>query len=165
MESRGRGRLLLVEDEAVLRRLIAEFLRGEGFDVVEAADGTQGAELYAGHSPFDLVLLDLNLPFLSGVEVCRRIKALRPQQPVLICSAAILDWHIDALRAMDVDQFLTKPYHPMDLLERIRRQVARPSSRRPEARGPGPHATGGGHETGPAGAHDAQALFRRRTVG
>jgi len=127
MEGKGRGKLLLVEDEAVLRRLIAEFLRGEGFDVVEAADGSQGASLFAGHCPFDLVLLDLNLPLLSGVDVCRRIKALRPQQPVLICSAAILDWHIAALHELKVDQFLTKPYHPLDLLDRIARELTRAS--------------------------------------
>ncbi len=126
MEGTGRGKLLLVEDETVLRRLIAEFLRGEGFDVTEAADGSQGATLYAGHCPFDLVLLDLNLPLMSGVDVCRRIKALRPRQPVLICSAAILDWHIDALRDLEVDQFLTKPYHPLDLLDRIGREMTRP---------------------------------------
>lgn len=125
MEGMRRAQLLLVEDEAVLRRLIAEFLRNEGFDVMEAADGAQGASLYADRGPFDLVLLDLNLPFLSGVDVCRRIRSLRPRQPVLICSAAILEWHVTELRAMDVDQFLTKPYHPIDLLNRIRLQITR----------------------------------------
>jgi DNA-binding response OmpR family regulator len=128
MEGTGRGKLLLVEDEAVLRRLIAEFLRGEGFDVLEAADGSQGATLYAVHGPFDLVLLDLNLPLLSGVDVCRRIKALRPHQPVLICSAAILDWHVAALHDLNVYEFLTKPYHPLDLLDRIERERSRPLS-------------------------------------
>jgi DNA-binding response OmpR family regulator len=127
MDGKGRGRLLLVEDETLLRRLIAEYLRGEGFDVVEAADGLQGASLYAGHRPFDVVLLDLNLPYLSGVEVCRRIKAIQPGQPVLICSAAILDWHVAELLELDVDQFLSKPYHPPDLLERIAAEMARGS--------------------------------------
>ena len=56
---------------------------------------------------------------LSGVDVCRWIKSQQPLQPVLICSAAILDSHIEALQALDVDQFLTKPYHPLELLERI----------------------------------------------
>jgi DNA-binding response OmpR family regulator len=154
MEGKGRGKLLLVEDETVLRRLIAEFLRGEGFDVIEAADGSQGATLYAAQNPFDLVLLDLNLPLLSGVDVCRRIKTLRPRQPVLICSAAILDWHVAALHEMDVDQFLTKPYHPLDLLDRIGRQMARPSTNREEILGPG-----AGPATFPAeGAHRPRSL-------
>ncbi len=142
MEGTSRGKLLLVEDEAVLRRLIAGFLRGEGFEVIEAADGPQGATLYAGHCPFDVVLLDLNLPMLSGVDVCRRIKALRPQQPVLICSAAILDWHFAELRALDVDQFLTKPYHPLDLLDRIGHAMSRAAMRGERIAGPGPQAAG-----------------------
>jgi DNA-binding response OmpR family regulator len=125
MDGKGRGRLLLVEDETVLRRLIAEFLRGEGFEVLEAADGSEGATLYSSLGPFDVVLLDLNLPLLSGVDVCRRIKGLRPHQPVLICSAAILDWHEAELRDLRVDQFLTKPYHPLDLLDRIAIEMTR----------------------------------------
>lgn len=137
MEGNERGKLLLVEDEAVLRRLIADFLRGEGYDVVEAADGSEGAAMYAGHHPFDLVLLDLNLPLMSGVDVCRRIKAIRPQQPVLICSAAILEWHIVALQELKVDQFLTKPYHPLELLDRIGQEIDRQPMRREDRRGPG----------------------------
>lgn len=130
MDGKGRGRLLLVEDETVLRRLIAEFLRGEGYEVLEAADGPEGATVYSTQGPFDVVLLDLNLPFLSGVDVCRRIKALRPIQPVLICSAAILDWHITELRGLRVEQFLTKPYHPLDLLDRIAEEMTRGAEQR-----------------------------------
>ncbi len=136
MDGTGRGRLLLVEDETVLRRLIAEFLRGEGFEVLEAADGSEGATVYSSHGPFDVVLLDLNLPLLSGVNVCRRIKNLRPLQPVLICSAAILDWHEAELRDLRVDQFLTKPYHPLELLDRIAIEMARAEEQETLALGP-----------------------------
>jgi DNA-binding response OmpR family regulator len=125
MEDQGRGKLLLVEDENLLRRLIAEFLRAEGFEVIEAADGLEGVGLFATQGPFDVVLLDLNLPLLSGVEVCRRIKSQHPLQPVLICSGAILDNHVAALHALNVDHFLTKPYHPLDLLERIAAEMSR----------------------------------------
>jgi DNA-binding response OmpR family regulator len=125
MEAKGRGKLLLVEDENLLRRLIAEFLRGEGFEVIEAADGLEGVGLFSGQGPFDVVLLDLNLPLLSGVDVCHRIKTQKPLQPVLICSGAILDNHVAALHALNVDHFLTKPYHPLDLLERIAVEMSR----------------------------------------
>lgn len=165
MEGKGRGKLLLVEDEAVLRRLIADFLRGEGFEVVEAEDGSQGVALYAAHNPFDLVLLDLNLPLLSGVDVCRRIKEMRPHQPVLICSAAILDYHAVALKAMNVDQFLTKPYHPLELLERIGREIDRAANGReegPEAGLPAPHRRGLSPGT-PDRA--VQGLFRPQRLG
>ncbi len=113
------GKLLLVEDEHVLRGLIAQFLREEGFDVIEAADGQQAVALYATRQAFDLVLLDLNLPMICGVEVCRRIKMMNPLQPVLVCSAAILDSDLDVLQSLQVDRFLTKPYHPLDLLSGI----------------------------------------------
>jgi two-component system, chemotaxis family, chemotaxis protein CheY len=118
-----RGRLLLVEDEHILRGLIAQFLKGEGFEVVEAADGLQGVSNFSRQGPFDVVLLDLNLPKLPGVEVCREIKSERPSQSVIICSAAILDCHKAALRALNVSHYLTKPYHPEDLLSGIRRHM------------------------------------------
>jgi DNA-binding response OmpR family regulator len=124
MGEKRAGKLLLVEDEHVLRGLIAQFLRGEGYEIVEAADGAEGVEFFAARGPFDLVLLDLNLPFLSGVDVCRSIKASQPRQPVIICSAAILDSHITDLRALGVERFLTKPYHPLDLLELIAAELS-----------------------------------------
>ena len=99
MDGEHAGKLLLVEDEHLLRGLIAQFLRAEGFEVVEAADGPRASNFFASSGPFDVVLLDLNLPMLSGVDVCRRIKGMNPLQPVIICSAAILDSHADALRS------------------------------------------------------------------
>jgi DNA-binding response OmpR family regulator len=125
MDVQRRGRLLLVEDENLLRRLIGEFLRSEGFEVIEAADGREGTCAFVGEGPFDLVLLDLNLPYLSGVEVCRQIKSRHALQPVLICSAAILDNHLTELRDLDVHDFLTKPYHPLDLLARVTMGISR----------------------------------------
>jgi DNA-binding response OmpR family regulator len=123
MDGKRAGKLLLVEDEHTLRSLIAQFLRGENFEVIEAADGLQGVGYFSSRGPFDVVLLDLNLPMLPGVEVCRRIKHERPMQPVIICSAAILDDHITELQAMQVEQFLTKPYHPLELLDRIAGEI------------------------------------------
>jgi CheY-like chemotaxis protein len=124
MATNRRGRILLVEDESPLRGLVSLFLRGEGHDVTEAADGREGIERFASHGPFDVVLLDLNLPVYPGVEVCRRIKLAEPRQRVIICSAAILDGPATALEAMGVRQFLTKPYHPSELLRRIVAELA-----------------------------------------
>ena len=133
MESTGRGKLLLVEDEALLRRLIAEFLRGEGFEIVEAANGLEGVERFSDKGPYDLVLLDLNLPMLSGVEVCRKIKEQQPLQPVLICSGAILDNHVAALHELRVAHFLSKPYHPLVLLEHIAFEMYQGPTSQPES--------------------------------
>ena len=142
MGGKRAGKLLLVEDEHLLRGLIAQFLRGEGFEVVEAADGSQGVGFFASMRPFAVVLLDLNLPLLPGVEVCRRIKSEQPSQSVIICSAAILESHITKLRELKVEQFLTKPYHPRDLLDRIDAEMSQRSPPRnrpasvPQSRGP-----------------------------
>jgi DNA-binding response OmpR family regulator len=123
METNPQGTLLLVEDEDRLRDLVAQFLRCEGFRVVEAADGPQGVERFRDSGPFDLVLADLNLPVFSGVEVCRRIKRCKPEQRVMICSAAILGDHQNALKALGIDHFLTKPYHPEDLITHIHQEI------------------------------------------
>jgi DNA-binding response OmpR family regulator len=114
------GRLLLVEDETTLRGLVSQFLALENYEVVAAEDGQAAVDAYASQGPFDLVLLDLNLPVLSGVEACRRIKEIHVDQPFLVCSAAILDSHIAALEALGVTDSLGKPYHPLELLSRIR---------------------------------------------
>ncbi len=123
------GKILLVEDEAILRGLVAQFLRGEGFEIEEAGDGREGVDRFCSGYPFDLVLLDLNLPLLPGLEVCRRIKERRADQPVIICSAAILDDHIRGLSELNVVSFLSKPYHPSDLLARIRGELCGTSQR------------------------------------
>jgi DNA-binding response OmpR family regulator len=113
------GNLLLVEDEHRLRSLVAQFLRDVGYHVVEAGDGAEGVSRFGDSGPFDLLLVDLNLPVYSGVEVCRRIKRVRPDQPIMICSAAIVGEHEAALAALGVCHYLTKPYHPEDLIAHI----------------------------------------------
>jgi two-component system OmpR family response regulator len=117
------AKLLLIEDEHGLRGLVALFLRGEGLDVLEAADGLEGVRRYEESGPFDLVLLDLNLPGLPGVEVGRAIRRRQPSQPILICSAAIMPEHEGALRAIGVDRFLTKPFLPETLLAQVHREI------------------------------------------
>ena len=151
MDHTRAGKLLLVEDEHVLRRLVAQFLRADGFEVVEAADGQEAVHTFSACGPFDAVLLDLNLPVMCGIEVCRAIKAANPQQPVLICSAAILDADVEVLQSFQVEHFLTKPYHPLDLVSAIEdatRKAASVGSGRAHAA----HARAAGTHRLPAGA-------------
>jgi DNA-binding response OmpR family regulator len=129
MTASWRGRLLLVEDEARLRGLIALFLRMEGFDVVEAENGIRGVERFDDSGPFELVIVDLDLPRLPGVEVCRRIKASAPEQAILVCSAAILEPHFTVLDRLEIDRILTKPYLPASLLREIDWAMMKPSER------------------------------------
>jgi DNA-binding response OmpR family regulator len=126
MKPSQQGNLLLVEDEYRLRNLVAQFLRSAGYHVVEAGDGPEGVSRFGDSGPFDLVMVDLNLPGFSGVEVCRRIKRARPDQRMLICSAAIVDDHECALAALGVRHYLTKPYHPDDLISHIQEEIGGP---------------------------------------
>lgn len=114
-----RGTLLVIEDEPLLRTLMAQFLRSEGYEVTEAADGMEGVERYRACGPFDLVTLDLSLPGFDGVEVCRQIKSVTPGQRVLICSASILPSHESALSSMGVHHYLVKPFPPGALCSHI----------------------------------------------
>ena len=119
-----RGTLLLVEDEDRLRTLIARFLRGEGYLVVEAGDGGAGVARHADAGPFDLALVDLNLPDLGGVEVCRRIRVAAPDQAILVCTAALETENERSLASLGLADVLTKPYLPDTLLARIEARLA-----------------------------------------
>jgi DNA-binding response OmpR family regulator len=117
------GSLLVIEDEHRLRALVAQFLRGEGYHVVEAADGQEGVDRFVDSGPFDLLLVDINLPVFSGIEVCRRVQRLHSSQRIMICSAAVLDDHECALNAMGIRHCLTKPYHPEELVAHIEMEI------------------------------------------
>ena len=122
-------RILIVEDEPAIAEAVEYALKAEGFEV-EAVDNGNTALEQARDRAYDLLVLDLMLPGLSGVEVCRRIKRNNPGQRMMICSAAILPNHEDALTAIGVAHFLTKPYHPEDLIAHIAREIgprARPA--------------------------------------
>jgi DNA-binding response OmpR family regulator len=121
-----RRSLLVVEDEAVLRSLVCHFLRNEGYEISEAEDGEEGVRRYVEDGPFDLILLDLNLPVFSGVEVTRRVKEKNPSQKIMILSAAIVRENEEALIGLGVNHFLTKPYHPENLLAHIKLELNRP---------------------------------------
>lgn len=128
-ESSSRSRaLLLVEDEPELRQLVAQVLTVAGYRVTEAADGPEGLARFEGSGPFDLALVDLMLPGFSGVELCRRIKKARPAQPILICSAILSVEHEDDLRRLGIEDFVSKPFLPFDLIQRVGEAVGASSS-------------------------------------
>ncbi|MEZ4366500.1 MAG: response regulator transcription factor [Kofleriaceae bacterium] len=112
-------RVLVVEDEAALREGLTDLLVGDGHDVVAAADGVLGLERGLAE-PFDLVLLDLMLPRLDGVEVCRRLRAARPAMPILMLTARGAE--DDKVRGLGegADDYVTKPFSARELLARVR---------------------------------------------
>ena len=116
-------RILLVEDEENYRVPLAFSLRRDGFDVVQAADGVEAVEAFEAAGPSgggasDLVLLDLMLPRLSGIEVCRRIRRTSTV-PVIMLTAR--DSEADTVVGLRIgaDDYVTKPYSYRELLARV----------------------------------------------
>ena len=120
---------LLVDDDARLGALVAEYLGKNEVDVTVAADGEVGlAQLVRGH--FDVVLLDVMLPGIDGYEVCKRIRALggaHAQVPVMMLTARGED--VDKIVGLELgaDDYLAKPFNPRELLARIRAILRRAS--------------------------------------
>lgn len=112
-------RILLVEDEEKLARMVELELRYEGYEVTKAFDGRTGLEQGLSGA-FDLMLLDIMLPHLSGMEVLRRLRKEGQQLPVIMLTAR--DSVIDKVSGLDsgADDYITKPFAIEELLARIR---------------------------------------------
>jgi two-component system response regulator RstA len=128
-------RILLVEDDQKLADVVCEFLRGKGFEVRHEADGGR-VEARVGAEPPDLILLDLLLPSIGGLEVCRRV---RPsfRGPILMLTA--LGDEIDEVLGLELgaDDYLTKPVRPRVLLARIQALLRRAQRASSPSRPPG----------------------------
>ena len=112
-------RVLLVEDEPAVRDAVERALRGAGHKADLAREGPQGLEM-AMTNPYDAVVLDLGLPGLDGVEVCRRLRARGNAVPVLMLTArAAVKDRVEGLDA-GADDYLVKPFALDELLARIR---------------------------------------------
>ena len=123
-------KLLIVEDEARLRSTLTAGLRAEGFEVTEAADGMQGLRL-ASEQQYDVVVLDIMLPGISGYEVLRRMRTREVWTPVMMLTAK--DGDYDQADAFDLgaDDYLTKPFSFIVLVARLRALLRRSTTQRP----------------------------------
>jgi two-component system, OmpR family, copper resistance phosphate regulon response regulator CusR len=111
--------VLLVEDEPSLASFIKKGFQNEGYDIEVAYDGRMGQSLVR-QRPFDLVILDVNLPYINGFELCRVVRATTPQVPVLLLTA--LDSLDDKTMGFEAgaDDYLVKPFEFRELLMRTR---------------------------------------------
>jgi two-component system, OmpR family, KDP operon response regulator KdpE len=116
-------RILVVDDEAPLRRALTTSLEARGFDVVQAPTGEQAVVLAADRRP-DLVLLDLGLGDLEGLEVLRRIRSFG-ETPVIVLTARHTQTDKVALLDAGADDYVTKPFDTEELLARIRAALRR----------------------------------------
>ena len=124
---RGEGTVLVVDDEPLVRDVTGAMLRRFGFEVVTATDGEEGVRLFRS-SPdrFRLVLLDLTMPRMSGVEVFRHIRAIRGATPIVLMSGYSEDDAAGRFAGKGLAGFLEKPFSPADLRETVRRALEGP---------------------------------------
>src|SRR6185312_10166102 len=118
-----KARILVVDDEPQLRRVLRTGLKSRGYDVRAAADGTSGFETFNDWQP-DLVITDLAMPNMDGLELCRQLRAVS-QVPIIILSAK--GEEKVKVEALDIgaDDFVTKPFGIDELLARVRASLRR----------------------------------------
>lgn len=132
---RSRGRILIVEDEPDLADTLRYFLQKEGGYEVEVAGSGESGLALARRKRFDLVILDLMLPGMDGLEVCRALRssAETAAVPILMASARVDE--SDKLVGLEVgaDDYVTKPFSLKEVLARVRARLRRPSQEPPAA--------------------------------
>ena len=117
-------RILIIEDEANIRELVSYNLTSNNYKVMEAEDGSQGFELAVREKP-DLILLDLMLPGRSGLDICRELRGVGLDMPIIILTARNED--IEKVMGLELgaDDYVTKPFSVHELLARIKAVLRR----------------------------------------
>ncbi len=120
-------RILLIEDNHDIAHLVELHLRDAGYEVERAADGRRGLEL-ASSGSYELIVLDIMLPGLDGLEVCRQLRGMSDQTPVLMLTAKSAELDRVVGLELGADDYLTKPFSIRELLARIKAILRRTES-------------------------------------
>ncbi|MBU8880424.1 response regulator transcription factor [Bacillus sp. FJAT-29790] len=118
------GKILVVEDEVSIRKLIVFNLQRSNFDVLEAGEGKTALMLVKAEEP-SLIVLDLMLPDMDGFEICTQLKENHPDLPVIIVSARGQDMEKIMGLELGADDYIVKPFNPLELVARIRSVLRR----------------------------------------
>lgn len=123
-------RVLVVEDESIVREVVSDYLKREGIEVETAIDGQQALDKFNERRP-DLVLLDIMLPKIDGLEVCRRIRS-QSNIPIIMVTAKSEETDTIIGLGVGADDYMSKPFSPRELVARVkavlRRSAATPST-------------------------------------
>jgi DNA-binding response OmpR family regulator len=147
------ARILLVDDEQSVQALLSYPLRKEGYDVVQATDGRQALERFE-EQPFDLVVLDLMLPKIDGLEICRRLRT-HSSVPIIMLTAKSEE--IDKVVGLELgaDDYITKPFSMREFSSRIKAALRRVEMSRPTETAP---------DEAPLEVGELRIEFPKRTV-
>jgi len=124
------ARVLVVDDEPMVRDVLARYLSRSGFEVDVAADGMAAIEAFDRRNP-DLVLLDLMLPRIEGLEVFRRIRSRAPAPVIMLTARGAETERVVGLE-MGADDYVAKPFSPSEVVARVRAVLRRSGGRAPE---------------------------------
>ena len=113
------ARILVIDDDEQLLLLVRQALQREGYDVLSTADGPQGIEIYKRENP-DLVLLDIGLPTMDGIEVLKAIRSFDGDAKVIVFTAYASEWTSSEAFGNGACDFIEKPAKPAHLFERIK---------------------------------------------
>jgi len=120
-------KILIADDEALIRRLVCDFLKNAGFEMLEAENGKQAIELYQENDDIDLIICDIMMPEADGWEVCKTIRKTS-NVPILMLTARSQEF--DELMSFEsgADDFVTKPFSPSILVKRVEALIKRSSA-------------------------------------
>lgn len=116
--------ILVVDDDANIRELVCLFLRNDGFATVEAADGKEALAVYASMH-VDLVVLDIMMPNMDGWALCKELRRGKPDLPLLMLTARGETWEKVKGFQLGTDDYLTKPFDPLELAARVKALLKR----------------------------------------
>src|SRR5262245_9898054 len=126
-----RTRILIVEDEPAMVAGLRDNFEYEGYDVISASDGAAGLDSALADNP-DLVVLDVMMPRMSGLDVCKQLKAQRPSMPIIMLTAR--GQEIDKVVGLELgaDDYVTKPFSIRELMARVKAVLRRVAPQAPE---------------------------------
>lgn len=114
----GKGKILLIDDEPGVREFVKDFFEDREYNVVMAFDGLMGLEAF-GKEEFDLVICDMLMPKMMGIDVLAAIKKLKPGQKVIMMSGVKEDSMVERAKALGCQHYITKPVRMADVEERV----------------------------------------------
>lgn len=121
--SSEKQRILIIDDEKEIRDLINIYLKGEGFETILAEDGEQALEILK-NTRVDLMILDIMMPKIDGIEVCMKVREER-NTPIIMLSAKAEDMDKILGLTTGADDYVTKPFNPLELVARVKSQLRR----------------------------------------